>query len=127
MPTGTTACLGPSELARCPHGALAPPAARRCAPCAAVWAATHTRRPYDHLDRLDNEAILDAWRAIAGPRCPGCPISGGRPHTVDETTNPLTVDHTPSVAIADQLGLELDSLGKRVRCRAGNAALGAHL
>lgn len=123
------ACLGPTALERCPAGILLPDRAAfsRCGSCQAVWQQTAPpRRPRDSQDRAENTAILQAWREANGPVCPGCPGSGWQPHPVDEARNPLTVDHT-GIPAAGNGELARTAQPKRVMCRAGNSALGAHL
>lgn len=127
---GLRACLGPSELARCPHGTLvgATNAYGRCGPCQVAWQAGHPHRPPDDAERAEHAAILAAWLAEVGPVC------AGADPTIDGLWHPphphppagLTVDHWSSpVALGGPRST--GGAGKRVICRTLNSQLGGRL
>jgi hypothetical protein len=99
---------GSKQAARCPRCAKAHEARRR------------QRRPYDHAERLEHQAIIAAWVALHGWTCPGCGPSDGKPHPSTD----LTVDHA-EMPVA--LGGRRVAQRKRVVCRPGNSAAGANV
>jgi hypothetical protein len=119
------ACLGPSELARCPSGALVAPPRHRCGPCGAVWATRHPGRPPDAAEAAEHRAILDLWRERVGPWCPGDATPGLEPHDPHPSAD-LTVHHA-GLPVAAGGPRATGGADKRVLCRARNAQLGVRL
>jgi hypothetical protein len=124
-------CPGPaSGQPPCPDHAIVQATrgakqAARCSRCQREYNARHNaarrgRRPYDHAERLEHEAIIAAWVERYGWTCPGCIHSGGRPHP----SRDLTVDHAAG-PVAQGGGRATGGAGKRVVCRRGNSSAGA--
>jgi hypothetical protein len=100
------------------------PTAFRCPIHQAIYdrqkdATDRAARPYDHGERLEHKAILDAWVAIHGTICPGLDDHAGHPCRRSE----LTVHHLESVGDG---GSRVGG-PKMVLCRSENQRRGGQL